>query len=202
MHFTRESQVAIRLLHPFMPFISEEIWSLLSEREEGNHIIVAPWPEMKEVNQEIIDLFNATTNVVTEVRTFRLGNGIPMKDTLKLMVNAKAGVNPKFDSVLIKLLNLSEVTTVAEKPEGVFTFVANNAEYYIPVGGMIDVEAEKAKIEEELKYTRGFMTSVSKKLSNERFVNNAPEKVVAMEKKKLADAEAKIQILEQQLADL
>ena len=195
-------ETIVKLMHPFTPFISEEIWSLLQERADGDHIIVSSWPEMKSVNQEIIDLFNSTSNVVTEVRTFRLGNGIPMKDTLELMVNAKSGVNPKFDSVLIKLLNLSEVKTVDEKPEGVFTFVANNAEYYIPVGGMIDVEAEKAKIEEELKYTRGFMTSVGKKLSNERFVNNAPEKVVEMEKKKLADAEAKIKILEQQLADL
>ena len=125
-----------------------------------------------------------------------------MKDTIKLMVSAKSGVSTKFDSVLIKLLNLSEVTVVDEKPEGVFTFVANNAEYYIPVEGMIDVAAETAKIQEELKYTRGFMISVGKKLSNERFVNNAPEQVVANEKKKLADAEAKIKILEEQLANL
>ncbi|UTW65756.1 valine--tRNA ligase [bacterium SCSIO 12643] len=195
-------EIIVKLMHPFMPFISEEIWSLLTERAENDHIIVASWPEMKEVNQEILDLFNATTNVVTEVRTFRLNNGIPNKDAIKLMVNGKSGVSAKFDSVLIKLLNLSEVTTVEEKPEGVFTFVANNAEYYIPVEGMIDVEAETAKIEEELKYVQGFMTSVNKKLGNERFVNNAPEKVVAMERKKLADAEAKVKILEQQLADL
>mgnify|MGYP000748628225 FL=1 len=195
-------EIIVKLMHPFMPFISEEIWSLLTERVENDHIIVASWPEMKEVNQEILDLFNATTNVVTEVRTFRLNNGIPNKDAIKLMVNGKSGVSAKFDSVLIKLLNLSEVTTVDEKPEGVFTFVANNAEYYIPVEGMIDVEAETAKIEEELKYVKGFMTSVNKKLSNERFVNNAPEKVVTMERKKLADAEAKVKILEQQLADL
>jgi valyl-tRNA synthetase len=117
-------------------------------------------------------------------------------------VNKKSGVSDRFDSVLIKLLNLSEITPVDEKPEGVFTFVANNAEYYIPVGGMIDVEAEKAKIEEELKYTKGFMVSVNKKLSNQRFVAGAPEQVVAIERKKLADAEAKVKILEQQLADL
>tara|TARA_R110002050_G_scaffold300722_2_gene471982 strand:+ start:125185 stop:127815 length:2631 start_codon:yes stop_codon:yes gene_type:complete len=192
----------IKLMHPFTPFISEEIWSLLRDREEGNHIIISSWPESKAINQEVLDLFNATSNVVTEVRTFRLSKGIPMKDTIKLMVSAKSGVSTKFDSVLIKLLNLSEVTVVDEKPEGVFTFVANNAEYYIPVEGMIDVAAETAKIQEELKYTRGFMISVGKKLSNERFVNNAPEQVVANEKKKLADAEAKIKILEEQLANL
>ena len=107
-----------------------------------------------------------------------------------------------FDSVLKKLTNLSEIEKVSTQPDGVFTFVANNTEYYIPVGDMIDVEAEKAKIQEELDYTKGFMKSVSKKLSNERFVNNAPEKVVEMEKKKLADAEGKIKILEQQLASL
>ena len=153
-------------------------------------------------HDEVLDMFSASSNVVTEVRTFRLSNGIPMKDTIELMVNKKSGVSERFNSVLIKLLNLSAVTPVDEKPEGVFTFVANNAEYYIPVGGMIDVEAEKAKIEEELKYTKGFMISVNKKLGNERFVAGAPEQVVAMERKKLADAEAKVKILEQQLADL
>ncbi|MFT4754193.1 MAG: valyl-tRNA synthetase [Salibacteraceae bacterium] len=195
-------ETIIKLMHPFTPFISEEIWSLLQEREDGNHIIVADWPTLKPADTAVLDMFNATSNVVTEVRTFRLGNGIPMKETIELMVNKKSGVSDRFDSVLIKLLNLSEITPVDEKPEGVFTFVANNAEYYIPVGGMIDVEAEKAKIEEELKYTKGFMVSVNKKLSNQRFVAGAPEQVVAIERKKLADAEAKVKILEQQLADL
>lgn len=195
-------ETIIKLMHPFTPFISEEIWSLLAEREEGNHIIVADWPKLKPADAEVLDMFTATSNVVTEVRTFRLGNGITMKDTIELMVNKKSGVSDRFNAVLIKLLNLSEITPVDEKPEGVFTFVANNAEYYIPVGGMIDVEAEKAKIEEELKYTKGFMVSVNKKLSNERFVAGAPEQVVAIERKKLADAEAKVTILEQQLADL
>ncbi len=195
-------ETIVKLMHPFTPFISEEIWSLLQERSEGDHIIVSSWPVPKSMNQEVLDLFAATSNVLTEVRTFRLSNGIPMKDSIELMVNENSGVSPKFDSVLIKLLNLSGITSVSEKPNGVFTFVANNAEYYIPMEGKVDIAAEIAKIEDELKYTKGFMVSVNKKLGNERFVAGAPEQVVAMERKKLADAEEKVKILEQQLAEL
>lgn len=191
-----------KLMHPFMPFISEEVWSLLKDREEGNHIIISEWPTLPEANAEVLAQFTNMMNVVTEVRTFRLSKGIANKDAIQLAVNTKNAIDTTFDSVLKKLTNLSEIEKVSTQPDGVFTFVANNTEYYIPVGDMIDVEAEKAKIQEELDYTKGFMKSVGKKLSNERFVNNAPEKVVEMEKKKLADAEGKIKILEQQLASL
>jgi valyl-tRNA synthetase len=194
-------ETIVKLMHPFTPFISEEIWSLLKERDADDHIIVASWPKPEAANAVLLQQFEAAMNVVTEVRTFRLQNNVPNKDAIKLMVGSSA-VDATFNPILIKLLNLEEIEVVAEKPQGVFTFVANNTEYYIPVDGMIDVEAEKKKIQEELEYTKGFMNSVNKKLSNERFVNNAPEKVVAMEKKKLADAEAKITLLEQQLADL
>jgi valyl-tRNA synthetase len=192
----------VKLMHPFTPFLTEEIWSLLRDRKEGDHIIIAEWPTPSQKDQETLGLFASTSNVVSEIRTFRLNNGIPNKDALKLLVSAASEVSPKFDSVLSKLVNLSEIEVVDEKPDGVFTFVANNAEYYIPVDGRVDLEAEKAKIEEELKYTKGFLNSVQKKLSNERFVSGAPEQVVAMERKKMADAEEKIKILEQQLANL
>ncbi|MAX80261.1 MAG: valine--tRNA ligase [Crocinitomicaceae bacterium] len=190
-----------KLLHPFMPFITEEIWHALRNRTEGDDIIVAQWPEKITVDAQLLVDFNAAVNVITEVRTFRKQQNVPNKEALKLIVKAEAN-NTAFDVVVEKLCNLEALEYTNEKPESAYTFVANNTEYFIPLEGTIDVEAEKQKIQEELEYTKGFLNTVMKKLSNERFVNNAPEQVVAIEQKKKADAEEKIKVLEEKLSAL
>lgn len=191
----------LKLLHPFMPFISEEIWSHLRDRKEDDCIMISSWPKPGNKNLDLIGGMEKAVNVITELRTFRKKQNIPNKDSITLNIKENDHISKGNDVIIAKLCN-AELSYVAEKPEGSFTFVTNNNEYYIPLEGTVDVEAEKKKISEELEYTKGFLKSVAKKLSNERFVNNAPEKVVAMEKKKQADAEAKIKLLEEQLINL
>ncbi len=192
----------IKILHPFMPFVSEEIWHLLRDREEGDDIIVASWPESGNIDKEIIEEFDRVVNVITEVRTYRKSKNVPNKEQLELLISSDSDSSDRFYPVMAKLLNLSHIGQVDGKPANVYTFVANNCEYYIPVTGNVDIEAERKKLLEELEYTKGFMNSVRKKLSNERFVNNAPAQVVDRERKKLADAEEKIDLLEARLKDL
>lgn len=192
----------MKILHPFMPFITEEIWHLLGERVEGDCIVVAEWPAIETSQVSLITDMEKCINVITELRTFRKKQNIPNKDAIKLMVKESSTINKAFDVVIAKLCNLEQLDYLEEKQEGTFSFVTNNNEYYIPLEGTVDVEAEKAKISEELNYTKGFLKSVTKKLSNERFVNNAPEQVVATERKKQEDAEAKIKLLEEQLVSL
>lgn len=187
----------LRVLNPFMPFITEEIWQNISNRETADSLMVNKWPVVTET-EKIAEEFEATKALISEIRNIRKEKNISFKEKLELKVIANNS-NTRFDGVVSKLTNLESIEYVTEKVGGSLSFVLNGNEYFIPLGGAIDVEAEKKKIAEEIAYNQGFLKSVEKKLSNERFVSNAPEAVVAIEKKKMADALEKIELLQKQL---
>ncbi len=188
------------LLHPFMPFITEEIWHAIAERKEGDDIIIAQQPKLQVIDEAILKQFEFTQEVINNVRKVRSDKNIAFRDAIQLVVKGTA--NKDFDCVIAKLCNVSEVSYVAEAPAGAFGFIVGSTEFFVPLTGSVDVEAEIKKLEEELKYAQGFLKSVEAKLSNERFVSGAPAAVVDKERKKKADAEAKIAVIEQQLAGL
>ena len=188
------------LLHPFMPFITEEIWHAIAERKEGDDIIIAQQPKLQAIDEAILKQFEFTQEVINNVRKVRSDKNIAFRDAIQLVVKGTA--NKDFDCVIAKLCNVSEVSYVAEAPAGAFGFIVGSTEFFVPLTGSVDVEAEIKKLEEELKYAQGFLKSVEAKLSNERFVSGAPAAVVEKERKKKADAEAKIAVIEQQLAGL
>lgn len=192
----------MKILHPFMPFITEEIWHLLRDRQQSDDIIVAKMPASNGFDEKIITAFDRAENIIIAIRNVRKDKNIPQKDSIKMMVKSGKTADCIFNPVVAKMGNIENIETVKEKPEGALTFTVGAQEYFIPLSDSIDVEAEIAKLEDELKYTRGFLASVTKKLSNERFVNNAPDAVVDKEKKKAADAEARIQVIEEQLKGL
>jgi len=192
----------LKILHPFVPFISEEIWQNITKRSKNEALIVAEWPSNMDFDEKLIKDFEFASEVISGIRTIRKQKNISFKDTISVSVINNEKVETTFDSVIIKLGNLSELNYVFEKIEGALTFRVKSNEYFVPIEGAIDVEGEIAKLSEELKYTEGFLKSVQGKLKNERFVNNAPEKVVAMEKNKEADALAKIETLKASLASL
>ncbi|RSK42042.1 valine--tRNA ligase [Mangrovimonas spongiae] len=192
----------LRILHPFMPFLTEEIWQFISERTPEEALIVAQWPKSKSINESLISEFEIAQDVVSGIRTIRKEKNIAFKDAIAFSVINNENVKPTFDTVIKKLGNLEAINYVTEAVEGALTFRVKSNEYFIPMAGAIDVEAEIEKLTEELNYTEGFLKSVQKKLSNERFVNNAPEQVVANEKKKEADALAKIETLKASLTSL
>jgi valyl-tRNA synthetase len=192
----------LRILHPFAPFATEEIWQTITDRTPEEALIINHWPEQEPVNEQIISDFDYASQVVSGIRTIRKSKNIAFKDAIELHVLSNEDVSSDFDAIIAKLGNVSEIAFAKAPLDGALSFRVKSNEYFIPLAGAIDVEAEIAKIEEELKYTNGFLISVSKKLSNERFVNNAPEKVVAIEKQKMADAEAKIETLEKRLKSL
>ena len=188
----------LKLLHPFMPFISEEIWHLIDDRT--NDIIVADWPKSGSINEQLLNNFENTTEVVAGIRTIRKEQNIAQKEQLELLVidNQKASNN--LDAIIAKLGNLSAINTAVEKPKGAFSFMVKSNEYFIPLGDNIDVETEKEKLQKEMDYTKGFLKIVEEKLSNEKFVQNAPQQLVENEQNKLADAKKKIKILTEKLS--
>lgn len=186
----------LKLLHPFMPFLTEEVWQYIKERQEDGALIVAQWPEGGDYDQDLIASFEIATEIISGIRTIRKEKNIPNKDTLELFVmEADAGYDARWDSVLEKMGNLSSLQKTVAPIEAALSFRVKSTEFFIPIGDAIDVEAELEKIEKELSYTEGFLNSVRKKLSNERFVSNAPEQVIAIERQKEADALAKIETL-------
>ena len=193
----------MKILHPFMPFITEDIWHLLQERQDGDDIIIAQQPKQQDVDNDILNQFIFTQDVINNIRKIRAEKNISMKEAIELIVVDKEGnVNKEFDSVIMKLCNVSSVNYVTENPQDAFGFLVKAVEFFIPVTDNIDTEAELKKLEEELKYAQGFLKSVEAKLSNEKFVNGAPAAVVDKERKKKSDSEAKIKVLEQQIAAL
>ena len=190
----------LRMLHPFMPFITEELWQHLAERTEGESIMTALMPEAKPVDEALIANFETTKQIIAGIRTVRLQKNIPNREALTLqIVGAHDNTN---DCVIIKLTNLSDIAVVTEKDTNSAAFLVGTTEYAVPLGNNIDVEAELAKLNEDLKYMQGFLRTVMGKLGNERFVNNAPAQVVELERKKKADAESKIKSIEERIAAL
>ncbi|WP_445716138.1 valine--tRNA ligase [Flavobacterium sp.] len=192
----------LKLLHPFMPFLTEEIWQHISERTSEQALIVSEWPKAKAFDAKLIADFDFATEVISGIRTIRKDKNIPFKDAMELKVVNNEKASTYFDSVIQKLGNLTSLEYVADKVDGALSYRVKSNEYFIPITGNIDVEAEIAKLTEELNYTKGFLRSVQGKLSNEKFVAGAPEQVIANERKKEADALAKIATLEQSLASL
>lgn len=193
----------MKILHPFMPFITEEIWHEIRERDAKDCIIVASWPEKSTFDQNLLDQAALSFDVISNIRNIRNNKQIPQKKTLKLLVKTgDKAVLDGFSGIIKKLANISEIEFTQENIDNALNFVIKGNEFFIPMEGQINVEKEIEQLEGELNYTKGFLVSVNKKLGNDRFVNNAPEQVVINEKKKKADAEAKIKALEETLAAL
>ena len=193
----------LHLLHPFMPFITEELWQHLTERKAGESIMVSPQTiaAPAEGDNAILANVEIVKNVVAGVRAIRNTKNISPRETLDLQVIGTDPV-PAYDCIIVKMANVSGVTATENKGEGVSSFMVGTTEYAVPLGGLIDVEAELAKAEAELKHLEGFLNGVKKKLQNERFVNNAPTAVVELERKKQSDAESKIATLKETIASL
>jgi len=190
----------LRLLHPFMPFITEELWQHLDERKDGESIMYALIPEPEQADAALLKAMADVKEIVAGVRNVRKQKNLPNKEQLTLQ--AIGGLNNPLEAIIIKLAGLDKIEAVTEKDSTAPAFMVGTAEFAVPVTGSIDVEEEIKKLEADLEYTRGFLASVDKKLSNERFVANAPEAVVANERKKKADAESKIATMEQALQAL
>ena len=192
----------LKLLHPFMPFLTEEIWQHIAYRTPEQALIIAEYPILTSFNEKLINDFEFTTEVIAGIRTIRKQKNIAMKEAIDLKVVNNEKVSTYFDSVILKLGNIVSLEYITEKIDGALTYRVKSNEYYIPVSGNIDIPAEIAKLTEELKYTQGFLRSVQSKLSNEKFVAGAPEKVLDIERKKEADALANIATIEQSLKSL
>ena len=190
----------LRLLHPFMPFITEELWQALEPRKAGESIMVALMPEAAPVDEAFLANFEAVKEIVGNVRTIRLQKNIPNKEALSLQVLGEHA--DTFNAVIAKMCNLTAITHEAEKTASAVSFLVGTTEYAIPLGSLINVEEELEKLQNELVYQQGFLASVLKKLSNENFVSKAPAKVIEMERKKQADAESKIKSIEESIAAL
>ena len=191
----------LKLLHPFMPFITEELWQHIYERKEGESIMVQTLTTPNAFDETLIAQFEAAKEVISGIRTIRLQKNIAQKEALTLEV---VGMNPlvKFDPIVAKLCNLSSISVVETKAEGAASFLVGTTEYAVPLGNLINVEEELKKLEADLKYQEGFLQSVLKKLSNEKFVSKAPANVIEMERKKQSDAETKIAALKESIAAL
>ena len=192
----------LKILHPFMPFLTEEIWQILTKRSPEQALIIASWPTITTYDETILEGFEFASDVVSGIRTIRKEKNIAFKNTIEFSVLNNESQTKDFDAIISKLGNISELTYTNEAVENALSFRVKSNEYFIPANDTIDVVAEISKLEEELKYTEGFLKSVQMKLSNERFVSGAPEQVVASEKKKEADAIAKIETLNASLINL
>lgn len=204
--YTQEATLKIfenllKILHPFMPFITEEIWLILNDNKtEGKTIMLTLQPKPQYFDAKIVDTFEQIKDIIINIRALRQNKNISPKDSLELFV--KGNLDLSFSTVLTKLANLSKVENVEDSIENASSFLVRTNEYYIPLGNKINIAEEIEKLQKELEYTKGFLASVSKKLSNEKFVNSAPANVVDSERKKQSDAESKIKILEDNIARL
>ncbi len=207
-HATYQSTITyldnvLRVLHPFMPFITEEIWQLIADRKDGESIIISKMPTPKEQNNALANQFEIAQEAITAIRKVRKDKNISFKEKISLLIRPdKAEHNAYYDRVLMKMGALEEIKIVDGKINGAMSFIIKGVEYYIPLGNLVDTEEEIAKLQKELSYAKGFLKSVQKKMSNERFIQNAPPKVIEMETQKRVDAEAKIKALEEQIDNM
>ncbi|HBF96578.1 MAG TPA: valine--tRNA ligase, partial [Porphyromonadaceae bacterium] len=190
----------LRLLHPFMPFITEELWQALNERKPGESITIAQQPKANRVDEKLIADFEITKQIIAGIRTIRLQKNIPNKDELTLQVIGNH--DSRFDTAVAKMANLSSIENLSEKPAVTIGFLVGTTEFIVPMSDKMDVEAELKKMKAEREYYAGFLQSVMKKLGNERFVQNAKPEIVENERKKQADAESKIALLEESIKAL
>ena len=192
----------MKILHPFMPFITEEIWQYIKERSPEEAMIITRYPEQQAYDEDFLKQAEQMQEVISNIRKVRKEKNIPQKEAIGLSVLEKESLSAELKEIIQKLGNVSAIQKTDKALDNAASFRVGFNEYFIPLEGFIDVEAEKEKLQEELTYTEGFLKSVQKKLSNERFVNNAPEKVVEMERKKEADAMEKIAMLKKRLENL
>ncbi len=192
----------MKLLHPLMPFITEEIWHQLRERKEKESIMLTSWPQTALVNNELLRQFDIVSQVISQIRNFRKSKNISPKETIQLFVSGNHPSVNQFQSIIIKLCNLESIQSIHGKVDQAFAFVADNTEFFIPFTNNVDLEAEKARIQKDIAYLQGFLKSVTAKLNNPGFIAKAKPEVVETEKKKKADAESKIAMLQNQLESL
>lgn len=192
----------LQIMHPFTPFVAEELWHLIRQRKEGEDIIVSQWPAVENVAFSYLELFEVAQEVITGIRNIRKSGNIATKVRLDLKVKRNNEASAQFDPIIIKMGNLSSMEYVVEKPLQANSFLVRGNEFYVPFGEEIDLVAERKKMEEELTYTKGFLRSVQSKLTNEKFMSGAPAQVVDMERKKENDALVKIKLLEEKIKEL
>ncbi len=192
----------LKVLHPYMPFLSEEIYHLIKERDTKDCIMMSKWPAIKPYSKALLDEFENVKEAVASVRSVRQDKNIPHKEALELFVKRETEPQINLNSVIMKLANLTAITGTEAKVEGASSFLVKTTEYYLPLGDLLNVEEELAKLQAEVTYLQGFLESVMKKLGNEKFVSSAPAKVVEIEQSKKADAEVKIKSLQEQIAQL
>jgi valyl-tRNA synthetase len=193
----------VKVIHPFMPFITEELWQMLSERKQGESVMISRMPEAKRFNKELLAAFEEIKETVSAVRTVRKEKDIPNKEPIELNILAnKKNFDHSLLPVISKLGNITAISFVSGKQEGAASFMIGTTQYFVPLTGKLDTEAEIAKLKADLEYNKGFLLTVMKKLNNERFVNNAPSNVLELERKKKNDAEAKIKSIDERIKEL
>jgi valyl-tRNA synthetase len=194
----------LKVLHPFMPFITEEIFQYLRKEGSPESIMIAAMPKPETYNESMLLKFEFATQVIMSIRTMRQEKNISNKESIDLLIRKNNDDKPDltFDDLVVKLCNLGKIEYIDNKPEGAFNFIIKTTEFYVPVKDNIDISSEIARLEQDLEYQQGFLNSVLKKLGNERFVNNAPVHVIESERKKQADAEARIKVIGEQLQSL
>ncbi len=200
---TKLFEKLLKLMHPFMPFITEEIWQLLQKRDDGDSIMVSTIPKAATYSEELLNAFENVKEVVAGIRTVRKHNGVPVRDKLVMKVQqGDKGYEPSLEAIIIKLGNLSKIEISNKEEPGATSFRVKSTNFYISVSSSVDTGEEKKKLKKELVYAQGFLKSVMTKLNNEKFVANAPQAVIDREKAKQADAEAKIKVLEKRIASI
>jgi valyl-tRNA synthetase len=192
----------LKVLHPFMPFLTEEIWQYIAKRTPEEALIIEKYPILEDFDKEIILKFDFVTDVISGIRTVRKNKNIPFRDSIELNVINREKSTNQFDDIILKLTNTTKIKEVTEKVEGASFRVKSN-EYFVPLAiDNIDIDAELLKLKSELKRAEGFLFGIQKKLSNNKFVENAPEQVISMERKKESDTLAKIKTITLSLHNL
>ncbi|MGI8892837.1 MAG: class I tRNA ligase family protein, partial [Bacteroidia bacterium] len=194
----------LKVLHHFIPFITEEIWHLIREREDKDCIIISSWPEVKNYDKELIKSFDEVIEIITAIRNIRKEKNISFKESIDLIVkkSPESFGFTRFETVIKKLCNIKEISSSETEVSNALSFIVRSTQFYIPAGEMINMEEERSKLIKELEYTKGFLKSVDAKLSNDRFVNNAKPEIINNERKKKSDAQARIKTIEDQLESI